>query len=225
VTPDAAPSPLSTLRIVGRAIVVALVLAGGAYVLSHRDAVSATHIKAQLAGAPLAPLLYVLAHTVASVVFVPRTFLAVAAGLLFGTVGGFIWATIGSTAGAIAGFILARYVNSGLIEPESMPKLGPLLVKAETGGWRSVAALRLIPVIPQPVTNYGLGLTRLSLWSYTLGTIVGSIPMTVAYVEFGAAGDEMLSGGAHWLAPTLIGAAVVAASTILPMLMARKRER
>ena len=221
--PDAAPSPMSALRTAGRVLVPALVLAGGAYVLSHRSAVSPLQIKAEIAGAPLAPLIYVLAHTVASLIFVPRTFLAVAAGLLFGTVGGFLWATIGSTLGAIAGFLLARYVNGGLIEPERMPKLGPLLVKAETGGWRAVAALRLIPVIPQPVTNYGLGLTRLPLWSYTLGTLVGSVPMTIAYVEFGAAGGEMLSGGADWLLPTLIGAAVVAASSVAPMLMARKR--
>ena len=163
-----------------------------------------------------------LAHVVASIVFIPRTVLAIAAGLLFGTVGGFLWATVGSTAGAIAGFILARYVNSGLLEPERMPKLGPLLVKAEAGGWRAVAALRLIPVIPQPVTNYGLGLTRLSLWNYTLGTLIGSVPMTVAYVEFGTAGDNVLTGGANWLIPTLIGAVVLAASVVLPKLMARR---
>ncbi len=222
MTPEAAPSPMSALRVAGRVLVVACVLAGGAYVLAHRSSVSPMQIKAQISGAPLAPLLYVLAHGVASLVFVPRTFMAVAAGLLFGTVGGFLWATVGSTVGAVAGFILARYVNSSLIEPESMPKLGPLLVKAEAGGWRAVAALRLIPVIPQPVTNYGLGLTRLSLWSYTLGTLIGSIPMTIAYVEFGAAGDEVLSGGANWLLPTLIGAVVVAASIVAPMLMARK---
>ena len=223
MTPDAAPSPMAGLRTAGRVLIVALVLAGGAYVLSHRASVSPMQIKAEIAGAPLAPIIYLLAHTVASLVFVPRTFLAVAAGLMFGTLGGFIWASIGSTLGAVAGFVLARYVNNGLIEPESMPKLGPLLVKAETGGWRAVAALRLIPVIPQPVTNYGLGLTQLSLWNYTLGTLIGSVPMTIAYVEFGAAGEEVLTGGAHWLLPTLIGAAVVAASTIAPMLMARKR--
>jgi uncharacterized membrane protein YdjX (TVP38/TMEM64 family) len=222
MTPQAARSPMAAFQAVGRVLVMALVFGGGVYVLAHRGTVSPLQIKAQLSGAPLAPLLYVLAHGVASLVFVPRTFMAVAGGLLFGAVGGFFWATIGSTLGAVAGFILARYVNGGLLEPERMPKLGPLLVKAEAGGWRAVAALRLIPVIPQPVTNYGLGLTRLSLWSYTLGTLVGSIPMTIAYVEFGAAGEEMLSGGANWLWPTLIGAGVVAASVVLPMLTARK---
>jgi uncharacterized membrane protein YdjX (TVP38/TMEM64 family) len=222
MTQEAAPSPMSGLRLAGRVLIVALVLAGFAYVLTHRDTLSPSEIKARLSGAPLAPLLYVLAHVVASIVFIPRTVLAVAAGLLFGTVGGFLWATVGSTAGAVAGFILARYVNSGLLEPERMPKLGPLLVKAEVGGWRAVAALRLIPVIPQPVTNYGLGLTRLSLWNYTLGTLIGSVPMTVAYVEFGTAGDNVLTGGANWLIPTVIGVVVLAASFALPKLMARK---
>jgi uncharacterized membrane protein YdjX (TVP38/TMEM64 family) len=222
MTQETAPSPLAGLRLAGRVLVATLVVAGIAYVLTHRGTVSPSEIKTQLSDAPLAPLLYVAAHVAASLVFVPRTFMAVAAGLLFGAFGGFLWATVGSTAGAVAGFILARYVNNGLIEPELMPKLGPLLVKAEAGGWRAVAALRLIPIIPQPVTNYGLGLTRLSLWNYTLGTLIGSIPMTVAYVEFGAAGDEVLTGGANWLMPTLIGIVVLAGSIALPKLMARK---
>jgi uncharacterized membrane protein YdjX (TVP38/TMEM64 family) len=222
MTQESAPSPLAGLRLAGRVLIAGLVIAGAAYVLTHHGTMSPRQIKAQLSDAPMAPLLYVAAHVAASLFFVPRTFLAVAAGLLFGAVGGFLWATVGSTAGAVAGFILARYVNSGLIEPELMPKLGPLLVKAEAGGWRAVAALRLIPIIPQPVTNYGLGLTRLTLWNYTLGTLIGSIPMTVAYVEFGAAGDEVLTGGANWLVPTLIGAVVLAGSIALPKMMGRK---
>jgi len=153
---------------------------------------------------------------------VPRTLLALVAGLLFGSIGGIAWATVGSTLGAVAGFLLARYINSGLIEPEKLPKLGPLLVKAESGGWRAVAVMRLIPVIPHPITNYALGLTRLSLSSYTLGSLIGQIPMTLAYVEFGAAGNEALSGSANWLLPSLLGLAVLLASFALPRLVGGK---
>jgi uncharacterized membrane protein YdjX (TVP38/TMEM64 family) len=154
--------------------------------------------------------------------FVPRTLLAVVAGLLFGSLGGIAWATVGSTLGSLAGFLLARYVNGGLIEPERLPKLGPLLVKAEAGGWRAVAMIRLIPVIPHPVTNYGLGLTRLSLSSYIWGSLVGQLPMTLAYVEFGAAGNEALSGSANWLLPSLLGLAVLLVSFVLPKLVGSK---
>ena len=213
---------MTKLRLLGRALLAALVLLGIVWVLTHRGALSPAAIKTALATAPAAPLIFVAAHVAASLAFVPRTLMAVAAGLLFGVAGGLLWATVGSTAGALAGFFLARYVNSGLIEPESLPRLGPLLVKAEEGGWRAVAMVRLIPVLPHPLTNYGLGLTRLSLADYAIGTILGQIPMTVAYVEFGAAGNEALSGGANWVLPTIIGAAVLIASIFLPKLLRRK---
>lgn len=222
MTPDAIPAPFSRLRQLGRIAVLVLVAAGMAVALINRNALGPAEIKNAIGGAPLAPLIFVIGHIAASLIFVPRTLLAVVAGLLFGSIGGFLWATVGSTLGAVAGFVLARYVNSGLIEPESVPKLGPLLLKAEAGGWRAVALVRLIPVIPHPVTNYGLGLTRLSLASYSIGTLVGQIPMTVAYVEFGTAGDHMLTNGANWLVPTLIGLVVLLASILLPKLAARR---
>jgi hypothetical protein len=46
--------------------------------------------------------------------------------------------------------------------------------------------------------------------------------MTVAYVEFGAAGNEVLSGGANWVLPTIIGAVVLAISIFLPRLLRRR---
>jgi uncharacterized membrane protein YdjX (TVP38/TMEM64 family) len=222
MTPDAAPSPLSALRTTGRVLAAGLVLLGIVLMLTHRDALNPAEIKSTIGGTPLAPAIFVLGHVVASLLFVPRSLLAVVAGLLFGSVGGIAWATVGSTLGSLAGFLLARYVNSGLIEPERLPKLGPLLVKAEAGGWRAVAMIRLIPVIPHPVTNYGLGLTRLPLSSYIWGSIVGQAPVTLAYVEFGAAGNDAMSGGANWLLPTLLGLAVLLVSFALPKLVGSK---
>jgi uncharacterized membrane protein YdjX (TVP38/TMEM64 family) len=222
MTPEAAPSPMSALRTTGRILAVGLVLFGMALLLTHRATLDPAEIKSAIGGAPLAPAVFVLSHIAASLLFVPRSLLAVVAGLLFGTLGGIAWATVGSTLGSIAGFLLARYVNSGLIEPEKLPKLGPLLVKAEAGGWRAVALIRLIPVIPHPVTNYALGLTRVPFASYTWGSVVGQFPITIAYVEIGAAGNDALSGGAHWLLPSLLGLAVLLASFVLPRLVASK---
>jgi len=222
MTPEAAPSPLSALRTTGRVLAVGLILLGMALVLTHRSALNPADIKSTIGGSPLAPAIFVLGHVAASLLFVPRGLLAVAAGLLFGSLGGIAWATVGSTLGSLAGFLLARYVNGGLIEPERLPKLGPLLIKAEAGGWRAVAMIRLIPVLPHSVTNYGLGLTRLPLSSYIWGSIVGQIPVTLAYVELGAAGNEALSGGANWLVPSLLGLAVLLASFLLPKLIGGK---
>jgi len=221
-TPETAPSSLSALRTTGRVLAMVLIALGIALILTHRSALNPAEIKSTIGGTPLAPAIFVLGHVAASLLFVPRSLLAVVAGLLFGSFGGIAWSTVGSTLGSLAGFLLARYVNSGLIEPERLPKLGPLLVKVEAGGWRAVAMIRLIPVLPHPVTNYGLGLTRISLSSYIWGSVVGQFPVTVAYVEFGAAGNDALSGGANWLLPSLLGLGVLLVSFTLPKLFGSK---
>ncbi len=222
MTPDAAPRPMSTLRMTGRLLLAGLLVFGMVLVLTHRSLLNPAEVKSAIGDAPWAPAIFLAGHIAGSLLFVPRTLLALVAGLLFGGFGGFAWATVGSTLGSVAGFLLARYVNNGLIEPETLPRIGPLLVKAEAGGWRAVAMVRLIPVIPHPVANYALGLTRLSLSKYTWGSIVGQLPMTIAYVEFGAAGNEALSGGANWLLPTLLGLGVLLILLALPKFVERK---
>ena len=219
---DAPLPPLAGFRRLGRMVLVLLVLAGGVLALTHRGALDAAAIAETLSGYRGAPLIFLAAQMVASLIFFPRTVLAVAAGAVFGVWWGTLWSSLGSVLGALAGFALARYVNGGLVDLESLKRLGPVLLRAERGGWRAVAALRLIPLIPHTLSNYALGLTRLELGAYALGSLLGQLPMTVACADFGAAGQTLAAGKAGWLAPTLIGLAVLALSATLPRLLARK---
>jgi uncharacterized membrane protein YdjX (TVP38/TMEM64 family) len=212
---------LAWLRGIGRAALMALVLAGGAFAFAHRGALDAAAIAEALAQYPAAPLAFLLCHVVASLVFFPRTVLAVSAGALWGIAWGTLCAALGSVLGAIAGFLLARIVNRGLVDLENLQRLGPILLRAERGGWRAVAMLRLVPVIPHSLSNYALGLTRLDLGAYALGSLLGQLPMTIACVEFGAAGERIAAGRADWLVPTLIGVIVLALSIIVPRLARR----
>ena len=161
---------------------------------------------------PSAPLGFIAAHIAASLIFVPRSLFAIAAGLLFGTGWGIVWAELGSVAGAAAGFLLARYVSSGLIDFQRGSRSRSLLGWVEGGGWRAVALLRLIPILPHSVANYGLGLTALPLGAYAFGSLIGQLPLTIAYVELGAAGERLLAGGTGWIEPTLIGFAALSLS-------------
>jgi len=170
---------------------------------------------------PAAPLGFLAVHIAASLLFIPRTLLAVVAGLLFGMGWGIVWAASGSVAGAVAGFLVARYINSGLIDAG---RVGPIAAQIERGGWRAVAVLRLIPVIPHSVANYALGLTRLPLATYALGSLLGQLPMTIAYVDLGAAGGRLMLGRAGWIEPTLIGLAALSLSLLIPTI-ARRRAR
>jgi len=209
-------APLTRLRLVGRLLLLALLAAGVVAVWLNRDALEPSAITAEIARYPAAPLVFLLAQVIASLLFVPRTMLGLVAGLIFGLWWGLVWAALGSVLGAVAGFLVARYINSGLVDLENLPKLGPILLRAEAGGWRAVTMLRLIPVIPHSLTNYALGLTRLSLGGYALGSLLGQLPMTVAYVSFGAAGGRMAAGQNGWLAPVIIGAIALALSILLP---------
>ena len=173
---------------------------------------------------PAAPLGFIAAHIAASLVFIPRTLLAIVAGLLFGTGWGILWAELGSVAGAAAGFLVARYVSSGLIAVQRGARVTSLSKWVERGGWRAVALLRLIPIMPHSVANYGLGLTALPLGAYAFGSLIGQLPLTIAYVELGATGERLLAGGPNWIEPTLIGSAALSLS-LLSSAYFRRRSR
>jgi len=164
---------------------------------------------------PAAPLGFLAVHIAASLLFVPRTLLAIVAGLLFGVGWGIFWAEMGGVAGAAAGFLVARYVGAGLIDHERA-RVGPIIDRVEHGGWRAVAVLRLIPVMPHSLANNGLGLTRLPLGAYLFGSLVGQLPMTIAYVDLGAGGGRLMLGRAGWLERTLIGLAALSLSLLIP---------
>jgi uncharacterized membrane protein YdjX (TVP38/TMEM64 family) len=218
----AAGAPLAQWRHAARLAVLVLLAAGSVAAWHWRSVFDPVAIGAEVAAYPAAPLVFLGAHMIASLLFVPRTVLAVAAGLLFGVGWGVVWAAIGSVLGAVVGFCIARYVNGGLVDLESNPRIRPILDRVQRGGWRAVALLRLIPIIPHSLGNYGLGLTPLPLGAYAFGSLVGQLPMTVACVEFGAAGEELALGRAGWVAPTAIGAAALGLSLLIPLLTRRR---
>jgi uncharacterized membrane protein YdjX (TVP38/TMEM64 family) len=183
---------------------------------AHLDPISLT---AALARYPATQLGFLIVHIAASLLFIPRMPLAIVAGLLFGAGWGAVWATCGSVAGAVAGFLVGRYVNASLIDPGRARVVSAYI---EQAGWRGVAILRLIPVVPHSLTNYALGLTRLRLGPYTFGSLLGQLPMTIAYVHLGAAGESLMLGRTGWVAPTLIGLGMLAISLLIPAMFRRQ---
>ncbi len=218
----------------GRLVVLALLAAGIVAAWRWRGLFDPLALTGLVGGNPMAPLAFVAVHIAASLFFVPRALLALGAGLVFGMWWGIVWAALGSLAGAVAGFLTARYIRSGFVNRARLAKsagparLAALMARAERGGWRTVAVLRLVPLIPHSLTNYALGLTRLRLGAYAFGSLLGQLPMTIAYADFGAAGGRALFGAADWrhevLWPSLIGLAALALSLLIPV-VARRRLR
>jgi uncharacterized membrane protein YdjX (TVP38/TMEM64 family) len=163
-------------------------------------------VEGMLRQSPFAPLIFVALHVAFSLLFLPRAILAIAAGLAFGLWSGLLWATVGSLVGALSGFWLVRYLASDMVSLSEWPRFGPVARRVEEGGWRAVTTIRLIPVLPHSLTNYLLGLTSLGAADFALGSLLGQMPMTFAFVQFGTAGAQAIAGRPGWLWPTLFGA-------------------
>jgi len=198
---------------------IGLLAVGAVAVWRRQPVFDPIALAATLGRFPGAPLVFLTVHVMASLLFIPRMPLGIVAGMLFGAGWGIAWATSGSVAGAVAGFLIARYVNGRLIDPARLGSVGALV---ERGGWRAVTVVRLVPLVPHSVANYGLGLTRLPLGAYVLGSLLGQLPMTIAYVDLGAAGESLMLGRAGWLAPTVIGCGILAASFLIPAIVRRQ---
>lgn len=195
-----------------RLIALLTVAAGIVLAILYRDVIDPRAIRNAIAANPFAPLIFILLQVAASLLFVPRTVLGIAAGLLFGFVWGTVWALLGSLAGAAAGFALARWLGAtGLLD--SSPGIGRMVERAEHGGWRAVAILRLTPV-PHSVANTVLAMTNLKWRDYLLGSFAGMVPMTLAQVDIGASGSAILDGG-EWLVACLMLAVGLGATFLL----------
>ncbi|MGH7060559.1 MAG: TVP38/TMEM64 family protein [Stellaceae bacterium] len=209
----------------GRLVGLGLIIIGIGAAWRWRALLDYVQIGAAIGRWPAAPLVFIAAHIAASLLFVPRMLLAVVAGVLFGLAWGTVWAALGSVTGAAAGFLVARYLNAGLIDFDRSTRLRPLLDRMNDGGWRAVAVLRLIPVVPHSLANYGLGLTRVRFGAYAVGSLLGQLPMTIAYVAVGAAGERVIRGCAGWVAPTSIAAAALGLSLLIPLVIRHRPDR
>ncbi|HTJ64637.1 MAG TPA: VTT domain-containing protein [Alphaproteobacteria bacterium] len=195
---------------------MALIAIGAFFAISliHKGAIDPDAIRNMVAGNGFAPLIFIALQVLASLLFVPRTFLGIAAGLLFGFAWGALWAMLGAVAGAAAGFALWRWIGEGQVDVEAMPKVGPLILKAEQGGWRTVAILRLIGP-PHSVVNTALALTKIGWTDYLVGSTIGMLPTTLVQVDIGATGGAFLKGGGTWIIGSLALAGLLAISFFL----------
>jgi uncharacterized membrane protein YdjX (TVP38/TMEM64 family) len=69
---------------------------------------------------------------------------------------------------------------------ESNPRFAAIDAAVGRKGFRLVTLLRLSPLLPFSPLNYALGLTRVRLRDYVLGSFVGMLPGTLLYVYLGS---------------------------------------
>jgi uncharacterized membrane protein YdjX (TVP38/TMEM64 family) len=139
---------------------------------------------------------FILLYIIATVAFIPGTFLTLGAGVIFGVVLGSVYVFIGATLGATAAFLVGRYLARGWIAKkiESDKRFSAIDKAVGKEGFKIVLLTRLSPIFPFILLNYAYGLTGVSLKDYFFGS-VGMIPGTVMYVYFGSLAGNLAKLG------------------------------
>ncbi|MBA2435965.1 MAG: TVP38/TMEM64 family protein [Chthoniobacterales bacterium] len=173
--------------------------------------------------------IFIGVYGLASVLFLPGAVFTIAAGLVYGIVGGTAVALAGATLGAGLAFLVARYVARSRIKKfaQQNKRFGAIDQAVGEQGWKIVGLLRLSPLIPFNVSNYFYGLTSISFWPYLLVSCIGMLPGTLLYAYLGAIGQAGLSGGKKGHSPlewTFLGIGLLAtiAVTVFVSRVAKK---
>lgn len=137
---------------------------------------------------PYAPLAFIVVYIVATVLFLPTLVLTFLSGGLFGLLPGVMFSLLGATLGASIAFLLSRRWLGRFFSPK---RLAPLINKIDKNHWRTMAIVRMVPVMPFHWINYGLGMSNMPLRTFSMGTLLFLIPGEIVYTYAGMK-------GLHW---------------------------
>ena len=179
----------------------------------------------------LGGVVFIGIYIIATLAFLPAAILTLGAGVIFGVIWGSLYVFIGATLGAVAAFLVGRYVARGWVKEKisSYKKFASIDQAVSKEGLKIVFLIRLSPLFPFNLLNYALGVTSVSLKDYFLASF-GMIPGTIMYVYLGhLAGDLALIGNKsqpdnmilHWVIQ-IIGLIATIAVTVYVTKIAKK---
>lgn len=134
----------------------------------------------------LAPIIFLILCVIRPIILLPIGLFSVLGGLLFGSLKGTIYTVIGSTIGSIIAYYLARYWGREWVESLLNGKFKKIDSKFREKGFTVTFLMRVIPILPCDVVSYICGLSDIDIFKYTAGTIIGIIPGTFVYSNFGS---------------------------------------
>jgi uncharacterized membrane protein YdjX (TVP38/TMEM64 family) len=147
----------------------------------------------------IAPLAFIGIYIISTIAFLPASLLTLGAGIVFGVWLGSLYVFVGATLGAIAAFLVGRYLARDWAAKKiaGNDKFNAIDRAVGKEGLKIVLLTRLSPLFPFNLINYAFGLTRVSIQDYIIGS-VGMIPGTLMYVYIGSlAGNIALIGTAN----------------------------
>jgi uncharacterized membrane protein YdjX (TVP38/TMEM64 family) len=144
-------------------------------------------------------LVFVGLYVIVSVAALPGTIMAALAGCLYDPWIGVALASIGSTAGAAAAFVIGRYFARGAVKRliAGRPRFEKMDRLSRDHGGTLVAVTRLM-LLPFNAFNYFFGLTRVGFAKFVFWSWVGMFPSTTFVVITARAAAEGAQGRFPW---------------------------
>jgi uncharacterized membrane protein YdjX (TVP38/TMEM64 family) len=175
------------------AVIFAVVAALFWYASRHASSVVSLVAAVHRMG-PFGPLLFIVIYSAAVIVLIPASWMTMAGGAVFGILPGVVYALVASTVSSTAAFLIGRYVARGFVARhlDAMPRFAAIDRAVSADARRIIILLRLSPVTPFNVLNYGLGLTAISVWDFVIGSF-GMIPGAFMYAYAGSLAGQALA--------------------------------
>ncbi|MFI7359514.1 TVP38/TMEM64 family protein [Streptomyces avidinii] len=146
------------------------------------------------------PVVFAVVYALAVTALLPGSVLTASAGALFGLAVGVGAVLVGATAGAALSFGLARWLGRPVVARYAgSGRLARLDAYLTRRGFVAVLLVRLVPLFPFSLINYGAGVAGVRFSSYVTATALGIIPGTVVYTGLGGSLGDPGSPGL-WIA-------------------------
>lgn len=111
--------------------------------------------------------------------------LTVAAGALFGVIGGTVIASFGTSVGATMALLAARFLFRDAARRRFGHRLASIDRSMRGEGIFYLVALRIVPIFPFVLINAGMGLTALPARTFYWVTQLAMLPGTIVYANAG----------------------------------------
>jgi uncharacterized membrane protein YdjX (TVP38/TMEM64 family) len=159
--------------------------------------------RAWVSGHPLsAPLIFFGLYLLCALLLLPIWWLQILAGFAFGLVWGCIYTLLAAATGSTLAMLFSRWLAGEWFRTRiesRMERVRRLEEKLGHNGLLVVMAVRLMYFLPFGISNYLLGLTRITALEVFAGSILGGFPALTIYVTAGA-DYSLFYSWRYWLA-------------------------
>lgn len=206
----------------GALAAILLIIVFAAWLTWSRESISLEAASSWLHEHPIAaPMVFIVAHIFAAVLFLPCSPFTLLAGILWPFPYSLILSVAAALGASCTTFLLGRYLWAEPLRRKFKNGAAQrLMTLSNKQGWRLIAFTHINPALPSSTLGYAFGLSGISFRLYAWSALMGMLPLQVGLVAMGSAVRDVLLSRV-WIAT---GVSMGLAITAIVVWSALKRE-